>query len=543
MEILGLLVTIVSIIVGIVGILVIPHDSWPRPIRRLLIRFLKKAPPEIPELSTVGQQSRMDHAKRINRYMDLHPGHSDELGFRMSGDPYVPSVSFEQPLIDCICTLLSRSGWVYLILPSAESQPDIEGVGRTSLTVRLLGFRLPYTKLIGLNSKHLAKIGRIELRCPASETWKLIASDMLYLGVSNDRLSVVPIRSEKVNFIWDLTRHLFRSTDLTYTTGAHRWDPKKRQQLEDLFDQVSCEGLNNLYADLERAYPVDEILIVRREQVSQPGTSLLRTLSGRELLNELEESILLSSNKHGADFWDRPREGLKPAVRYLLDRVAAHELPRVRELIIRSTGSSVPGFIYDDAVQTINTESLEVPRTDKAELGSLLLGVDSYNSLLFSALSSAGKIKMLVTSGEKVFQDGAFWRSLANLTRPFQLDILMLDPDSNLAEELERTTYSDKPAGFLREEIRANTEAIRGVRTQLKKDSPVSIRCWLYQDRPNLRITLLGDRRAIIAHYFPGYRTGSDTVFFDLHGPRAHKFVEIIRQQYEQLKQAAHEVT
>jgi hypothetical protein len=184
-----------------------------------------------------------------------------------------------------------------------------------------------------------------------------------------------------------------------------------------------------------------------------------------------------------------------------------------------------------------------VPRRDASRLGSLVLGVNSYNSLLFSALSSVARVRMLVTTGEKVFQDGAFWRSLVKLRRPFELEILMLDPDSDLVVELERTTYSDKPAGFLREEIRTNMEAIRKVQTELKQGSPVSVSCWLYQDRPNLRITLVGDERAIIAHYFAGCRTGSETVFLDLHGTNGHKFVEKVEGQYKRVKQAAHEET
>ena len=127
-------------------------------------------------------------------------------------------------------------------------------------------------------------------------------------------------------------------------------------------------------------------------------------------------------------------------------------------------------------------------------------------------------------------------------TRPFRLDILLLDPDSSYVDVLEKRAYPDKPEGFVAEEIRTNLEAIGQALAHLSDSSLVSIRCWLYQKRPNFRVTMLGDERSIVAHYFPKSRTGSETVFFDLHGPQAKHYISEIRSVYEQVKDTAIEV-
>lgn len=541
------IITILSFLLTIVGIIVTIVIVYPPRFLRRLVRCIQQifgfeGVPDIPEYEAAGRRSQADYISQVNEYVDSNPSNLVELGLQQVTNPLKPSASLEQPLIDCICTALSCNGRVYLILPSAKSRPDIEGVGRTALTVRLLDLRLPYTTLIGFDRSRLDNINRLDMRFSESKTWKLIASDMAYLGLSRGQLSVVPTKGEKINFLWDLTRHLFRSTDLSYTYGAHREDPEKRQQLLNLFYLMPCEGLNKFYADIAHAYPVDEIVIVRREQAGQLSLSLLRTLSSGELLKNLEESILISSNQHGSSFWDRSREKLKPSVRYLLDQIAIRDLPTVKELVIYSKDSNVPSFLYAEAVQAINPQSHKALDVDNTELGKLLPGVESYYGALFNSLSLVTQIKMLVTSGEKVFHDGAFWRCLANLNRAFNLEILMLDPDSRYVQELETTAYSDKHKGFLHDEIKKNLEAIRNVKNYLRvNSSPVSIRCWLYRDRPNFRITLVGDERAIIAHYFPGSRTGSDTLFFDLYGSHTRKFVERIKHQYEKVKEVSRE--
>ena len=62
-------------------------------------------------------------------------------------------------------------------------------------------------------------------------------------------------------------------------------------------------------------------------------------------------------------------------------------------------------------------------------------------------------MKTVVISGEKVFHDVVFWRNLVKHKNNFELEILMMDPNSTFVEELEKESYPDKPRGFLHQEI------------------------------------------------------------------------------------------
>lgn len=529
--ILWLLHIIVSFVLHEVGGRL--HQLWQR--------LRKKPLPQVPEYENEGKEWRKQYISRVAEYVNQNLNNLGELGLGLNDKDYLsPSTALEQsPLIDCICSALECKGRVYLILPSAGSWPDIEGVGRTALITRLLNLRPPYTKFIGFGVNRSVSNPSIDF--PASNTWKLISSDIAYLGVYNGRLHVVSIKGEKVNFLWDLARHIFRSTDLSYTSGAHRTG-SKREQLEELFIQMPCTGLSRLYVkNVACAYPVDEVLLVERRKVT--GSSMnLRRLFGRKPLKSLKESILVSSESHGSPFWMRSRKELKPFVHHLFYQVPSRKLPLVKKVIFNSQSGDVPGFLYDEVVQAINnSNNSKVPTTinkPKSEVG-LLLGIVDYNRELFNALNSADQVKMLVISGEKVFHDGAFWRRLAQLEKSFKLEILMVDPDSELARELENESYNDKKAGFLLDEIGTNLQAIRNAKTYFESKCPqVFVDYKLYKKRQNLRITLIYNRqnRAIIAHYIPGSRTGPDTLFFDLHSSYVSKFVDRINQHYEKVK-------
>ncbi len=429
-----------------------------------------------------------------------------------------------------------------MILPSADSKPNIEAVGRSALILNLLGVRPPYTRLLGRLHENTAFSELEPLNFVAPSGWKLLAADMAYLCVDMDRLAVIPIKGERMNFLWDLSRHLFRSTDLTHTFGAHRTDAHKRQRLIDLFHSLRSVGVEDLYTAARSTQPIDEIIVLRR----QTGTAAsvgLRTLDKAEVRGMIEEGMLLSSDRHGSPFWKRPHKEMRAAVRHVLGQIPTTRLPTTRELVITSNlnDGDCPAFLYDSAVRVIKAGSLSALREiGESQLGNILLGIDRYNEILFRLLSTVAKLKMVVTLGEKVFQDGAFWRYLVNRETAFELEVQMLSPTSGDVKRLEKESYSDKPAGFLRQEIEANLEVIQAVsRYLMSKRSPVTVRGWLYPKRTAVRTTFAGEDRAIFALYSRGLRTGSDTVFVDVQGPQVGTLLEGLRADYEALKRAA----
>lgn len=545
---MGTALAILGIIVGLISIIVTYILSDPKSVRvRRILSKINRTQPEVPELESAGKEARQNYVSLMSDYVRSQKAYIAELDFPYDKDIFGPSIQLRGVCVDCICSVLSqKKGSIFLFLPSGDSSPTIEGVGRTALITRLLNIRLPYTKLIGLNKIDFDELDKLELNFEHPRAWSLISSDMAFISVVDKHICAVPTKGERVNFICDLARHLFRATDLTYSSGSHRYFPK-RDQLIKLFNMLSCRGLDNLYVS-PKIHQIDEILIIKRECSAKIEAPIIKKINYPSSFKVLEDSLLISSDAHGSNYWRRSKAKLKFSIRYMIDRIGNPKSLSVRELSIKVPNGNVPSFIYDDAIRLLNNTSLsrDDEFQDISELnrfGNLFVGISNFNKVLFSLISLVPNIKMLITSGEKVFQDAAFWRHLLNIKRPFLLEVLMLDPNSEFVDELEKTTYSDKPKGFIRQEIENNIEVISNVSNRLRQDkSAVEVKSFLYKNRPEYRITIIGDERLIISHYLYKTRTGEKTLFIDLYGAQTKKFVESIYKIYENVKASSNQV-
>ncbi len=494
---------------------------------------LQSQPPS-PVFSDAAKESRRSYQERVENFVA-----APHLATFKSGS-LLPVVQPKVTLLDCICAALSREARITLILPGRDSQPNIESVGRTALIHHLLGIRAPYSNVLA--KQFLDQT--ITFDVTGSRPWKLLAADMAYLCVCDGDLSVIPIRGELLSFMWDAARHLYRSTDLTHTFAAHRENAEKRQELVRLFYSLLPVGLTDLYLN-EANVPlsVEEIIVVSRKNAPRLGITLTDvSLENSRAL--IEESIGISSEKHGSPFWRRSEPTVRELIRFILGQVAPDRFPSVRQLTIKSTlpDGDTPGFLYEDAARRVSdrrwheSSVFDDPQVHKTKLGTLFVGIDAFNSTLFQALSRVSTVRILVISGEKVFYDGAFWRTIARKGQAFKVEILMLRPDSPIVREFELASYKDKPNGFLEEEIGSNLQVIQAVADHLRNiRSPVQLTCWLYDERPALRMTLLDETRTIFSHYIKGSRTGRDTLFLDVDGLQAAAF----RKEYFRVKEQA----
>ncbi len=464
-----------------------------------------------------------------------------ELVDLTTSTPLAPSIPIPGLALDCICSVLSRDGRVHLVLPSADSTPNVEAVGRTALILAMLGVRPPYAPLLGRGGSAVQEMSGVSLNVVGSEYWKLICADMAYLFTLGDDLALVPTAGEPINFLWDVTRHVFRSTDITYCFAAHRRDPVKRKDLVELFLCMQHDGLSNVYAGTHGPYTVDDVLIIKRQQGARPRIEL-QQITGPDRLEAVARGIAVSSDMHGSAFWRRPRQEVQDVAKNILSQVAEHSWPTVRELTVHSNlaDGDTPGFLYDMAARAVSLGSVEaLPNVQKTDLGNLFVGIDRFNEVLFHLLPAVTNMKFVVTSGEKVFHDGAFWRLLLNRKARFDLEVLLLNPVSSCADVVERARYSDKPCGFLRNEITRNIDVLRAMGEYfVRTGAPVSVRLWLYDEIPKLRMTFVGGRRVVVAHYVGDARTGSDTLFLDIAGDAVQQF----GHEYERLREGAQEV-
>src|SRR5262249_17616981 len=175
-----------------------------------------------------------------------------------------------------------------------------------------------------------------------------------------------------------------------------------------------------------------------------------------------------------------------------------------------------PYYVFDEVAGLIHYGKLpEVPST-LLNVGTGL-GVRYHNDTLMRSLYDVNEIKMLVTSGEKLFKDTAFWKMLSQVRRGFKLKILLLDSDSPAVVAREESAYNDKERGFLKEEIRQNIETLKRMAAHFREiGGPIQIECKLYGQPPSFRMTFIGAQRLLVASYVRGERTGTDTIFYDL---------------------------
>ena len=92
---------------------------------------------------------------------------------------------------------------------------------------------------------------------------------MIYLGSIGGKLTVVPTKGEQMSFVWDLARHIFRTTTLDYKTGDHRKYPG-REKLYEIFKRIDLEQVNNIYGQIGKIYSIDEIILLNRTVTGEP---------------------------------------------------------------------------------------------------------------------------------------------------------------------------------------------------------------------------------------------------------------------------------
>jgi hypothetical protein len=446
-------------------------------------------------------------------------------------DPTVQLPS-DSHFIDCICTVVARGGQTILMMPSGESQPDIEGVGRTSVLLRLLGLAVNAGRFIGLQLEDIHFLNEIPITVKSTSWCKLIATDMAYIGCSGKKLSVVPTKGEPVSFLWDLARHTFRITELGYKTGDHRKEPG-RQKLIEIFNKIQFMPNNSFFGNLETLYPVDEVILLRREIKAEPSPPERRELKGEERIQQLRKALLVST-QHGSPFWRRNKQRLEKYVDYIIQNLDPTQIPLVSEICFAYPSPAIPNHYFDEIVEIIKTKR-NPPKPSPSEMIPVR-GIALHNYLLARSFFEVDEVRLLVTSGEKMFEDKIFWDSLFKVRRPMVLKILMLNPESPSTKVREKEAYMDKPEGFLAKEIRENIETLKRMCEYfVKVRKPVHMICSLYDELPSFRMTFIGDQKLLVTSYEKGKRTGHETIFYEI-SPQVQALFDGFNQEYQRIE-------
>lgn len=443
--------------------------------------------------------------------------------------------------VDCICGVVTREGKAIAILPSGYSTPDIEGIGRTSLLLRLLGITIPYGRLLGLDNAAIKSLpGNITIFLSKDPWCRLLATDVAYIGSSGGRLSIVPTKGEFISFVWDMARHIFRSTELDYRTGDHRKMPG-REKLHEIFYHIPLSEFKDLFGKLDAIYSLDEIIILCRRIEARPLPTSRRVLTGDERVRQLREAMLVSL-RHGSTFWRRDPQALAHRVDIILNKLDWSKMCTIVELTISHPSPIIPNYVFDEVAELIRRGKLPGRENGSASI-NVGSGIRYHNDALIRSLHDVEEIQMLATSGEHLVKDASFWKLLSQVHREFNLKVLLLNPDSPAAAERERKAYTDKSEEFLLDEIRENIETIKRMSTHFEKSgSRVHIQGKLYSEPPIFRMTFIGTRRLLVASYQEGKRTGFDTMFYDIQADQEGNLFHGFRAEYDRIEAIAKQI-
>lgn len=83
-----------------------------------------------------------------------------------------------------------------------------------------------------------------------------------------------------MSFIWDLARHVYRTTTLEYETGDHRRPPGRHKLLE-IFNKIDFKAINGIYGQLNKICAISEVILLRRKIAGEPATPTRRELKKR----------------------------------------------------------------------------------------------------------------------------------------------------------------------------------------------------------------------------------------------------------------------
>jgi len=428
-----------------------------------------------------------------------------------------------------ICTLVRIGHKHVLILPSNRSQAEREGVGRTTILVSLLGLRMPYQPLMSYGARDLPEWLKIlvanehgansvvkgskAVRDPRKPC-QLIAADRAYLIINSEgNLEVIPMSGEQIDFIWDCTRHLYRSTQVNYLAGM-QGALECREGLKELFLRLKPDPdvIGKYEPRWKQAHWVDEIVIVElKKEHHRTGARLIPCLPKdlpwkREIPTGLQFTIA-----HKAAFWSEPER--RRIANEFIERVEAMDnvpqLP-VKKLLIEHEYDLFSHELFFEAAQVLRSGREEdKPPTHRDD--PYPRGVSAHNNAVIEALQLGQDVSIIATSGAKLLGDRDFWTALELGSRDgARATINLLDPDFAPGIQSRRIAY--KSDAFLEGEIRHSIALVMRMRQSLSlSNKQLALR--LYRRVPEFKLALVNSERFIVASYDPEKRTSADTVF------------------------------
>ncbi len=224
--------------------------------------------------------------------------------------------------IDVLCALIEVHGTTMAILHSRSKIEGPEGVGRTSLLLKLLGVYINYAQ-IKPDPKKIYSHGPISIHRTLQKDIKLLTADFAYIANLNEQLFVFPVTSEPILGLWDIARHIYRMIEEDYRPGM-RLTAKGKEILDALMNVIPIPIIE-YYGKWEEPHTINIAVILEiSSAVSSPTlTSISEYEESRNALHRAFDSVCYLKTP----FWMRNPVTHSQLVKRILESVI--RLPKV----------------------------------------------------------------------------------------------------------------------------------------------------------------------------------------------------------------------
>jgi hypothetical protein len=181
-----------------------------------------------------------------------------------------------------------------------------EGVGKTGMSLMLMGVALPYKALRDGIQSNPQRMEEIPIKKSGNHCCELIASDMGYFGELRGQLCMVRPKGELLIAAWDICRHIYRMIDPTYYPGKRR-TPEGRKGLKTTISHICLLDISRLISWEKDLHEIDIIFLLKPvENINGKGGPILERIPPRKVQSILLPAFLYPTI-HDSPFWKRDK--------------------------------------------------------------------------------------------------------------------------------------------------------------------------------------------------------------------------------------------
>jgi|GEM_PF-6268137 len=287
-----------------------------------------------PLLTERALKHRHRHRERLLSFLSKSPNTSlwQDTKKRLYAvdDLFAPifQISPDNLAIDVLCALLAVRGSTLAILHSRSTDEGPEGVGRTSLQLKLLGISIDYTSIVP-DPNEILTHGSLKIQRTFQTDIQLLTADFAYITNLDEQLFVLPVVAEPLLGLWDIARYVYRMIKEEYQPWL-RLTNEGRKILDSLMSIIPVEPILECYGRWQEPHPIDIAVILEiRSTISSPTlTSIGEFEASRNALHRAFNSGFYLTTP----FWERNRATHSQIVKKILESVS--RLPKVYRISI-----------------------------------------------------------------------------------------------------------------------------------------------------------------------------------------------------------------